>query len=47
MDVAGVGVAVGKTSQGFQLGDGVYGMAGGVGGHPGSLAEYMVADLRL
>jgi len=31
----------------FREGDAVFGMAGGVGGVPGSLAEYMAADARL
>ena len=45
IDMAGI-VAGGETTK-FQAGDAVYGMAGGVGGHPGSLAEYMVAEARL
>jgi NADPH2:quinone reductase len=47
LDMAGVVVAMDPGTTRFQLGDAVYGMAGGVGGHPGSLAEYMVADARL
>ncbi len=31
----------------FRQGDEVFGMAGGVGGVPGSLAQYMAADVRL
>ncbi len=47
IDVAGVVVAVGNEVAALHEGDAVYGMAGGVGGMPGSLAEYMVADARL
>jgi NADPH:quinone reductase-like Zn-dependent oxidoreductase len=47
MDMAGVVVAAGKDAATFREGDEVYGLAGGVGGHAGSLAEYMVADARL
>jgi NADPH:quinone reductase len=47
MDMAGVVVSAGKDAMTFREGDEVYGLAGGVGGHAGSLAEYMVADARL
>jgi NADPH2:quinone reductase len=47
IDMAGIVVAAGGDTTRFQAGDAVYGMAGGVGGHPGSLAEYMVVDARL
>jgi NADPH:quinone reductase-like Zn-dependent oxidoreductase len=47
IDMAGVVVAAAKDATQFREGDAVYGMAGGVGGCPGSLAEYMVADARL
>jgi NADPH:quinone reductase len=47
MDMAGVVIAVGEDVTRFREGDAVYGMAGGVGGHPGSLAEYMAADASL
>ncbi len=47
MDMAGAVVAAGADVTAFREGDAVYGMAGGVGGHPGSLAAYMVADARL
>ena len=47
IDVAGIVVAVGDGTTKFQEGDAVYGMAGGVGGCPGSLAEYIAADARL
>ncbi|RBP11976.1 NADPH:quinone reductase-like Zn-dependent oxidoreductase [Roseiarcus fermentans] len=47
MDMAGVVAAVGKDTTAFREGDAVYGMAGGVGGHPGSLAQFIAADARL
>jgi NADPH:quinone reductase len=47
IDMAGVIVAVGTGTQIFREGDGVFGMAGGVGGHPGTLAEYVTVEARL
>lgn len=47
IDLAGVVVAVGAGVAGFHPGDQVYGMAGGVGGVQGSLAEYAAADADL
>lgn len=47
MDVAGTVDAVGADVQAFTPGDAVYGCAGGVRGHGGALAEYLVADARL
>jgi NADPH:quinone reductase len=47
IDMAGVVVGVGEGVTNFREGDAVYGMAGGVGGYPGSLAEYMTTDARL
>jgi NADPH:quinone reductase len=47
IDMSGVVVATGEDVSRFREGDAVYGMAGGVGGYPGSLAEYMVADASL
>jgi NADPH2:quinone reductase len=47
LDLAGVVEAVGASVEGFQPGDEVYGMTGGVGGVPGSLAEYAVVDADL
>jgi NADPH:quinone reductase-like Zn-dependent oxidoreductase len=47
IDVAGVVAAAGEEVTAFREGDAVYGMAGGVGGHQGSLAKYMAADARL
>lgn len=47
MDLAGTVVAVGEGVTDFQPGDEVYGMAGGIGGLQGTLAEYIAADARL
>jgi NADPH:quinone reductase-like Zn-dependent oxidoreductase len=47
IDVAGIIEAVGENVTAFNPGDEVYGMAGGIAGIPGSLAEYMVADEKL
>jgi NADPH:quinone reductase len=47
IDLAGVVVSVGVGVVGFVGGDRVYGMTGGVGGIPGSLAEYVAVDARL
>ena len=47
MDMAGEVVAVGPGVTGFNRGDEVYGMAGGVGGHQGTLAEFAAIDARL
>jgi NADPH2:quinone reductase len=46
-DVAGIVESVGDDVHGFQQGDAVYACAGGVKGHGGALAEYMLADARL
>jgi NADPH:quinone reductase len=46
-DVAGTIEAVGSGVIDFVPGDEVYGCAGGVKGHGGALAEYMLADARL
>ncbi|CAB3756427.1 zinc-dependent alcohol dehydrogenase family protein [Paraburkholderia humisilvae] len=43
-DVAGVVTEVGAGVKGFAVGDEVYGLAGGVRGLPGSLAEFMTVD---
>ena len=43
-DVAGVVDTVGDEVERFEPGDEVYGMAGGVAGHPGALSEYMIAE---
>jgi NADPH:quinone reductase len=47
MDLAGVVDALGEGVTGLRPGDEVYGMTGGVGGIPGSLAEYAAVDARL
>jgi NADPH2:quinone reductase len=47
IDLAGEVAEVGPAVSGFKRGDRVYGMAGGVGGHQGSLAEFAAVDARL
>ncbi|HVJ55326.1 MAG TPA: zinc-dependent alcohol dehydrogenase family protein [Aliidongia sp.] len=47
LDLAGEVEAVGPGVAGFKHGDEVYGLAGGVGGHQGSLAEFAAVDARL
>lgn len=47
IDLAGVVAAVGPGVSAFRIGDEVYGMTGGVGGVPGSLAEYAAVDADL
>ncbi len=47
MDLAGTVVSVGEGVTDFRPGDEVYGMAGGIGGLQGTLAEYIAADARL
>ena len=47
IDLAGIVVRCGDGVRRFREGDAVFGMAGGVGGTPGSLAEYMAVDARL
>jgi NADPH:quinone reductase len=47
MDLAGVVEEVGPGVEDFRPGDAVYGMAGGVGGVQGSLAEYAAVDAAL
>lgn len=47
MDFAGVIEAIGENVNGFNVGDEVYGCAGGLGELQGTLAEYMVADAQL
>jgi NADPH:quinone reductase-like Zn-dependent oxidoreductase len=47
IDLAGTVEAVGEGVTGFRPGDEVYGMTGGVGGVPGSLAHYAAVDADL
>lgn len=47
MDLAGQVVALGEGANGFAPGDEVFGMAGGIGGAQGALAEYIAVDARL
>ncbi|MEV0426547.1 zinc-dependent alcohol dehydrogenase family protein [Micromonospora sp. NPDC050495] len=47
LDLAGVVVAAGADGAGFEPGDEVYGLTGGVGDLQGSLAEYAAVDARL
>lgn len=47
MDFAGTVESVGEGVQGFAPGDEVYGCAGGVAQHQGTLAEFLAADTRL
>jgi NADPH:quinone reductase len=47
IDLAGTVAAVAEGVTGFRPGDEVYGMTGGVGGVPGSLAQYAAVDAAL
>ncbi|MDN3219743.1 zinc-dependent alcohol dehydrogenase family protein [Pseudomonas nunensis] len=47
MDLAGVVAAVSADVSAFNIGDEVYGMAGGIGGNQGSLAQYIAVDADL
>ena len=47
LDMAGTVEEVGPGVTAFKPGDEVYGMVGGVGGHQGTLAEFVVADADL
>jgi NADPH:quinone reductase len=47
IDLAGTVKALGKGVTRFHVGDEIYGMTGGVGGHQGSLAEYAAVDAEL
>ena len=47
IDLSGVVTEVGPGVTGFAVGDEVYGMTGGVGDRPGSLAEYAAVDADL
>lgn len=46
-DVAGIVSDVGDGVSGFMIGDEVYGMAGGINGVDGALAEFILVDARL
>ena len=46
-DVAGIVVEVSADVSNFNVGDEVYGMAGGINGVDGALAEFMLVDARL
>jgi NADPH2:quinone reductase len=47
IDMSGTVARVGEGVTTFSAGDEVYGMTGGVGATPGSLADYQVTDARL
>jgi NADPH:quinone reductase-like Zn-dependent oxidoreductase len=47
IDMAGTIEAIGPDVRGFEIGDDVFGMTGGVGGVQGSLAEFAAVDARL
>ncbi|MDB6142636.1 MAG: quinone oxidoreductase [Pseudomonas sp.] len=47
MDLAGIVEALGEGVTGFKVGDEVYGMATGIGGAQGSLAQYAAVDAEL
>lgn len=47
MDFAGTVIEVGEDVVGYAIGDEVYGCAGGVAHHQGTLAEYIAADVQL
>jgi NADPH:quinone reductase-like Zn-dependent oxidoreductase len=47
LDLAGVVETVGSGVEQFRPGDEVYGMTGGVGGHPGTLAQFAAVDADL
>ncbi|MDG6107696.1 zinc-dependent alcohol dehydrogenase family protein [Dactylosporangium aurantiacum] len=47
IDLAGVVTEIGAGVTGFDIGDEVYGMAGGIGDRQGSLAEYSAVDADL
>jgi NADPH:quinone reductase-like Zn-dependent oxidoreductase len=47
MDLAGVIAEVGEDVDQWRTGDAVYGMAGGVGGRQGTLAQYAAVDASL
>ncbi len=47
LDLAGTVIELGEAVEGFTPGQEVFGMAGGIGGAQGTLAEYIAVDARL
>ncbi|MGY4526984.1 zinc-dependent alcohol dehydrogenase family protein [Pseudomonas sp. TE21394] len=47
LDLAGTVVELGEAVEGFVVGQEVFGMAGGIGGAQGTMAEYIAVDARL
>lgn len=47
LDLAGTVVELGEAVEGFTTGQEVFGMAGGIGGAQGTMAEYIAVDARL
>ena len=47
IDMSGIVEAIGPNVRGFEIGDEVFGMTGGVGGVQGSLAQFAAVDARL
>jgi NADPH:quinone reductase-like Zn-dependent oxidoreductase len=47
LDLAGTVIELGESVEGFALGEEVFGMAGGIGGTQGAMAEYIAVDARL
>jgi NADPH:quinone reductase-like Zn-dependent oxidoreductase len=47
VDMAGTVEELGPGVSSFKIGDEVYGLVGGVGGHQGTLAEYIAVDAEL
>jgi NADPH:quinone reductase len=47
LDFAGTVIELGEAVEGFAPGQAVFGMAGGIGGAQGTMAEYIAVDARL
>jgi len=47
LDLAGTVVELGDAVEGFAIGNEVFGMAGGIVGAQGAMAEYIAVDARL